>query len=323
MRNKICIGTMLWGSRTSEDEAHKIINYAIDNSINFFDTAEVYPTFPYSKKTQGQSETILGNWIKKNKEEIKISTKMKSPAIPEEIENSVNCSLRRLNVDSIDYYQLHWPNREHYHFRNLWNFDPTKQNPTQTLEFMYKVLNELNNLVKQGKIKKIGMSNETAWGITRWQQVAKENNFVNLSVIQNEYSLLHRLFDLDVAEACYNENIKLLAWTPLAGGLLTGKYSKQFSPKNSRRTYGGLGPRDNENVWKPIEEYQKIAEKYDVDLTHLSLAWIDKNPLLESTILGVSTCEQLRHNLNFKKINLSKDVINDIQEVYKKYPIPF
>lgn len=159
------------------------------------------------------------------------------------------------------------------------------------------------------------MSNETAWGITEWSRR------LNLYAIQNEYSLLHRLFELDVAEACYYNNVKLFAWSPLAGGLLTGKYSEDYSPQNSRRTYGGLGPRNNKNVWPAIYKYCAIAKEYEMTLTQMSLAWIFSNPLLKAAIVGVTNAEQLKENLKFKFIN--NEIISKIQKVYKDYPLPF
>ena len=316
MPNNICIGTMLWGSRTSADEAHKIIHTALDLGIDFFDTAQKYPAFPYKEHTYGLSETILGDWIKSNKQKIKISTKLYSPISANEISYAVESSLERLGVECLDYCHLHWPNRDHYHFRNVWNYNPTKTDTQQTLNYFDDCSEVLNNLVQQGKIDKVCMSNETAWGITQWSQRIK------LYCVQQEYSLLHRLFELDVAEACHHNNIKLLAWTPLAGGLLTGKYTKDYSPTNSRRTYGGLGPRDNPNVWAPIEQYATIADEANISFTQMSIAWVLRNPQLEAAILGVTDSQQLIDNLTDMP-TLDQTLIDKIQEVYKQYPLPF
>lgn len=314
MKNKICIGTMLWGTKTSSKEAHKIINTALDYGINFFDTAQKYPTFPYSSDTRGASEKILGNWIKNNKKKIKISTKLLSPVMPNKIKKLVDDSLIKLNINSIDYLHFHMPLRNHYHFRNVWNYTPIG-NKNKMFNYFEKCSLVLNTLQAEGKIKNICMSNETAWGITEWSRR------LNLYAIQNEYSLLHRLFELDVAEACYYNNVKLFAWSPLAGGLLTGKYSEDYSPQNSRRTYGGLGPRNNKNVWPAIYKYCAIAKEYEMTLTQMSLAWIFSNPLLKAAIVGVTNAEQLKENLKFKFIN--NEIISKIQKVYKDYPLPF
>jgi aryl-alcohol dehydrogenase-like predicted oxidoreductase len=316
MENKICIGTMLWGTHTSAEEAHNIIYTALDNGVDFFDTAQRYPAFPYVESTFGLSEKIIGDWNRSNTQKIKISTKLYSPITPNEISFAVDSSLQRLGVDTLDYCHLHWPNREHYHFRNVWNYNPVNTNTSQTLEYFDKASDVLNTLKQQGKIKNICMSNETAWGVTQW------NNRLPLHSVQQEYSLLHRLFELDVAEACHHNNVKLLAWTPLAGGLLTGKYTKELTPPNSRRSYGGLGPRDNDNVWAPIEKYNAIAMSAGMTLTHMSIAWVLQNPLLEAVILGATNTEQLMYNLN--GINeLDSVIIEEIQSVYKQHPLPF
>lgn len=323
MQNSICIGTMLWGTRTTEIEAHNIIDCALDNGVNFFDSAAKYPAFPYNIETEGLSETILGNWIRKNGKKLTVSTKMKSPIHVADIMLSIESSLARLGVDAVDYYQFHWPNRGSYCFRQNWNYDPSVQNTEQTLDFMYSSLDILNTAKKQGKILKLGMSNETAWGVSKWNQIANDNNFEKLSFIQNEYSLLHRIFELDLAEACHHENIKLLAWTPLAGGLLTGKYNKHYTPENSRRSYGALGPRETDTVWPAIIEYQNLANRFNIDMIHMSILWILSRPFVEAAILGATVAEQLQHNLKFYNYLLTPELILEINKVYKKYPMTF
>lgn len=323
MQNNICVGTMLWGTRTTEQEAHNIIDCALNHNVNFFDTAAKYPTFPYKSETEGISETILGNWIKRYGKKLIVSTKMKSPVDVDNIMVSIESSLHRLGVDAIDYYQFHWPNRGSYCFRQNWSYDPFGQHTNKTLDFMYNSLEVLNTAKKQGKIINYGMSNETAWGITKWNQIAKSNNFDSLTFIQNEYSLLHRIFELDLAEACHHENIKLLAWTPLAGGLLTGKYTKDFTPANSRRSYGALGPRDTETVWLAIAEYQDLANKFSIDMAHMSILWVLSRPFVKFAILGATTATQLEHNLKFHNYELTPTLVDEINKIYKKYPIPF
>lgn len=316
MQNKFCIGTMLWGTHTTAEHAHDIINLALDNGIDFFDTAQIYPTFPYKKNTFGLSEKILGDWIRSNKEDIRVSTKLYSPIKAENIAAAVEDSLQRLSVEQLDYCHLHWPNREHYHFRNVCNYNPVNTDTLQTLDYFDKASDVLNTLKQQGKINNICMSNETAWGITQW------NQRLPLHSVQQEYSLLHRLFELDVAEACHHNDVKLLAWTPLAGGLLTGKYTKELTPPNSRRSYGGLGPRDNDNVWAPIEKYNAIAMSAGMTLTHMSISWVLQNPLLEAVILGATNTEQLMYNLNGVN-ELDSVIIEEIQSVYKQHLLPF
>lgn len=318
MQNRICVGTMLWGSRTDSKEAHNIINTALDNGIDFFDTAQKYPTFPYSEWTEGVSEAILGDWIRTNGKRLRISTKLKSPLDPANIREMVEASLQRLGVDCIDYCHFHWPNRDHYHFRRVWKHTPIHTDTQQTLDFFDSSSSVLKALQSEGKIKHICMSNESAWGITQWAQRLK------LDYVQQEYSLLHRLFELDVAEACHHNNIKLFSWSPLAGGLLTGKYNQFLThyPTNSRRSYGGLGPRDNSNVWRPVEKYKAIAQDANIDLVHMSIAWVLRNPQVEAVILGATNAKQLEHNVS-EFVKLDDDTIFKIQKVYQEHPLPF
>ena len=318
MQNNICIGTMLWGTKTTPTEAHNIVDTALDCGVDFFDTAQIYPTFPYNEWTYGVSEMILGDWIRRNGKKIRVSTKLKSPIEPDDIEESVNQSLERLGVECLDYCHFHWPNREHYHFRRVRNYSPLNTNTDETLKYMDRCSDKLKWMQQQGKIKHICMSNETAWGVTQWAQR------LPLKCIQNEYSLLHRIFELDVAEACHHNDVKLLAWTPLAGGLLTGKYNRFLEgiPKDSRRTYGGLGPRDNKNVWEPIDKYQKIAEGAGMTLTQMSMSWVLRQPLLDAMILGVTNSSQLKENLEHIP-EIDDHTIGKIQTVFKDHPLPF
>tara|TARA_B100001173_G_scaffold58839_1_gene49325 strand:+ start:106 stop:1062 length:957 start_codon:yes stop_codon:yes gene_type:complete len=318
MKNKICIGTMLWGTQTSQQEANKIISTALDNDIDFFDTAQTYPTFPYNPSRYGTSETILGEWMENNKKKLCISTKLQSPVKASEIKKLVHLSLKRLKIDSIDYLHFHGPGRNHYHFRQIFNYAP-EGNKQEVLDYFDKCSSILNALWAEGKIKNICMSNETAWGITEWSKR------LNLYAIQNEYCLLHRLFELDVAEACYYNNVKLFAWSPLAGGLLTGKYTQDYTPNGSRRSYRGLGPRDNPNVWAPLKRYYQIAKEANLSLTQMSIAFLARNPQCEAIILGNTSSKQLINNCNElkRKINLSENVLSKIKEVYRDHPLPF
>ena len=316
MQSKFMVGTMLWGTRTSAAEAHNIIRVALDAGVNTFDTAQKYPTFPYNDQTFGLSEIILGDWIRKNSTPIQISTKLASPVQPADIRQAVDDSLTRLGTDVIDYCHIHWPNRPHYHFRRVWDYNPTTTNTVAALDYFDQCSDILTQLTSEGKIKHICMSNETAWGITQWAGRLK------LSYVQQEYSLLHRLFELDVAEACHHNNVKLLAWSPLAAGLLTGKYSTTRTPSGSRRSYGCLGPRDNPNVWEPVRKYKQIADDLGVDLSHLAIAWLQRNLQLEAIILGATTSQQLSYNLSVKLV-LDTSTIEKIQAVYREHPLPF
>lgn len=324
MLDRICIGTMLWGTRTTEIQANEMIRIALDNGIEFFDTADSYPTFPYSQETFGLSEKILGRWIKSNgRNGVRVSTKMRPTDDIASIRGAVEASLTRLNVDRIDYYQLHWPARGSYCFRKNWDYDPSSQSTSDVLIKMEATLDVLSRLVDEGKISSLGMSNETAWGVTMWNQIARKHGYHKLAFVQNEYSLLCRLFDLDMAEACHHEDVKLLAWTPLAGGLLTGKYGECVTPIGSRRSYKALGERDNEKVWSAIEGYRSIAVDAGIDMIHMSLAWILSRPFTWAIIVGATTPEQLKHNLGFTRLTLDGNVLRSIEKVHRLHPLPF
>ncbi len=324
MPSEACVGTMLWGRHTPAAEAHAMISVALDRGVCFFDTAAAYPTWPYAAETFGLSETIIGDWIRRNgRGDMRISTKMRSPMAVDGIESAVDDSLRRLNIDAIDYYQFHWPNRGSYCFGNNWHYDPTSQDTSRTLELMTGSLGRLDALVRAGKIRTLGMSNETAWGVTKWNCIARQNGWASLRFVQNEYSLLHRLFDLDMAEACHHEDMGLFAWTPLAGGLLTGKYSRDHSPPGSRRTKGCLGRRDGENVWPALHEYQQVAADFGLDMVHMSLSWVASRPMTTAVIVGATNAEQLSHNLGYQHVSLSREILDRLDAVHRKHPLPF
>lgn len=315
---------MLWGTRTTEDQANEMIRISVDSGFGFFDTADSYPTFPYSRETFGLSENIIGRWIKANgRNGIRISTKMRPTGDPRDVRRSVESSLARLNVDNIDYYQIHWPNRGSYCFRKNWVYDPTDQSTNDVLHHMEETSAVLSDLVNEGKIASIGMSNETAWGVTTWNRIARDNGYHKLGFVQNEYSLLCRLFDLDMAEACHHEGVGLLAWTPLAGGLLTGKYDRNTTPIGSRRSYGALGERDNHNVWPAVDRYRSIADEAGLDLIHMSLSWVLSRPFTWAVIVGATTPDQLRHNLGFTSITLPTEVMHLIDDAHRSNPMPF
>ena len=231
-----CLGSMTWGEATSEDDGHWQLDFSIDNGINFVDTAEMYPTNPLRKETAGNTEKIIGNWINKRKkrDDIIIATKVvgignktvrNGQAINKStMEEALTNSLKKLKTDYIDLYQLHWPNRGSYHFRQNWNYNPIHQDTEKNKQDIFEILDFLSKKVTEGKIRTIGLSNETAWGTMQFLKIANENNFERVVSIQNEYSLLCRFYDTALAEVSHNENVSLLAYSPLAAGLLTGKY---------------------------------------------------------------------------------------------------
>ncbi len=331
-----CLGSMTWGQQTSEKDAWKQIEASLDAGINFVDTAEMYPTIPTSKETQGNTERIIGRWLEtsKRRNDIIIATKVSGegymnvrnghPICKKTILEAVDNSLKSLKTDFIDLYQLHWPNRGSYNFRKNWYFDPSDQSTSDFYEHIYEALETLQVLIKLGKIRYIGLSNESAWGTLKWLHEADNKNLPKMISIQNEYSLLCRMFDLDLAELCHHENIHLLSYSPLATGLLTGKYQNNNLPKKSRKeTASELGGRITNRVFKAVDAYLKIAKRYDIDPVHLALSWAEQRNFMGSVIFGATTQNQLNHIIEGLEVKLSEDVLKEIDEANKLYPLPF
>lgn len=335
--SELCLGTMTYGTQTPEDDAFRQMDLAVDQGINIFDTAEMYPVNPISKETQGDSERIIGKWLKKSgqRDKVLIATKVAgdgmrlirngAPISSKTIPEAVDASLRLLQTDYIDLYQLHWPNRGSYMFRQNWTYNPTSQNRDETLNNMEDVLSCLDGLIKEGKIRYIGLSNESAWGTSQWLRVADEKNLPRMQILQNEYSLLCRLFDLDLGELSHNEKVGLLSYSPLAAGLLTGKYQGgKTVPAGSRMSIvAQMGGRATPRVWPAIEAYNEVAQKYGVDLPLLALAWCRYRFFMASAIFGATTYDQLTYLLTSTKISLSEDCLEDIDRVQKSHPMPF
>ena len=251
----ICLGTMTFGNQTSAENAHRQMDRALDAGITFLDTAEMYPVNPVRRETIGRTEEIVGDWIAARgvRDRVQIATKISGPGdmVRREgysgriLRQTLDQSLARLKTDVIDLYQLHWPLRDSYAFRQNWNFDPSRQDKARTLDHMADVLEAVADAHKAGKIRAFGLSNESAWGTARWIDVAERIGAPRVVAIQNEYSALYRQFDTDLAELAVNENVTLLAYSTLAGGLLTGKYLRGAEPAGSRaavdRANGGQG----------------------------------------------------------------------------------
>ena len=287
-----CLGTMTWGEQTDEVDAHKQIEMSLDAGINFIDTAEMYPVCPLRAETTGDTEKILGNWLGKNSQKrqaLVIATKISGKGdknvrngkgiFPKEIRLAIEGSLKNLQTDYIDLYQLHWPNRGSYHFRQYWNYDPTSQQSSVERENIELVVKELYDLKKEGKIRYIGLSNETAWGTVQFANEAKKYKDFSIASIQNEYSLLCRIFDTDLAETCFHENVKLLAYSPLVGGMITGKYLNSQVPENSRLSrvpdmFGRVTP----NSTRAIEEYIELSKSFELDPVHFCLLYTSPSP---------------------------------------------
>ena len=337
--SEYCLGSMTWGEASSEAIAHWQLDAAIGNGINFVDTAEMYPTNPMRRETAGRTEEIIGSWIKKrnHRNDLIIATKITGegsatvrggePITKDQIIRSVDQSLSKLNTDYIDLYQLHWPNRGSYHFRKYWNFDPKLQSSAEMDDHVEETLNILSNLIEQGKIRAIGLSNESAWGTMKFVEHAKRSNLTQVVSIQNEYSLLCRLFDTDLSEVCHHENIQLLSFSPLAAGLLTGKYQNNKIPKGSRLhvtadTSPNLSGRIGPNTFEAVEAYLSIAKIYNIDPTHMALAFCASRPFMGSVIFGATNNTQLTHIIDGLNTTLSDEVLTALNNVNRRHPMP-
>ena len=332
-----CLGTMTWGRQTPQDDAHRQMDMALDAGINIVDTAEMYPVNPVLPETVGDTETILGRWNAANparRDEYVLATKIAGlngsfvrlgqPVTGATFTEALDASLRRLQTDYIDLYQIHWPNRGSYMFRQNWTYDPSSQNRDDTLANMLEVLEAAQKAVDAGKLKYFALSNESAWGTTKWIDIARAHGLPKVQSIQNEYSLLCRLYDTDLAETAVNEAVTLLAYSPLGAGLLTGKYQQGQIPDASRMAIGGnLGGRKTDRVFPAVQAYLDIAEKHGLDPVHMALAFTVQRPFPVSTIFGATTTDQLSRILDGLDVTLSDAVMADITEAYRAHPMPY
>ena len=333
----LCLGSMTWGTQNTATEGYAQIDMALDHGINFIDTAEMYPTNPMSKETQGDTERIIGGWVEKSgrRDDVIIATRVSgeghknvrggAPISPATISIALENSLRSMKTDYVDLYQLHWPNRGSYMFRKNWRYDPTTQDRTAILDDMASILDCLEGYRRDGKIRHFGLSNESAWGTSQWLRLSEERNLPRVASIQNEYSLLCRLFDTDLAELAHNEDVGLLSFSPLACGLLTGKYSPDAAPPSGSRKSitEDLGGRITPRLWPAINAYQQLAEDNNLDLAQMALAWTMKRPFMASVIFGATSLGQLENTLRCLEVSLDDDIMAQIDEIHRAHPMPF
>jgi len=330
--SKICLGTMTFGEQNTEIEAHEQLNYAIESGINFIDTAEMYAV-PGRKETQGSTERFIGSWLKEQKrEDLIIATKIAGPNpginyirenmgfSNEAINDALEKSLKRLQTDYVDVYQLHWPERNanffgkrnyQHNFNEKWddNFN--------------EVIQKLDSLVKEGKIRHYGVSNETPWGLMRHISESENHNLTRCKTIQNPYSLLNRTFEIGLAEVSLRENIGLLAYSPLAFGMLSGKYLDGNMPEGSRLKLFPVFSRYNSNESKFLtQKYADLAKELNISLTHLSLAFVNQQPFVTSNIIGATTMEQLKENIESINVELSEEILKEIDKIQDLQPNP-
>ena len=334
--SEFCLGTMTWGNRNTEAEGHAQIDMALDHGIDFMDTAEMYPVAPVLAETAGRTEEIVGTWVEKSgrRADVVIATKICGPnpgfvrdgrgIDPESLRGAVEGSLKRLRTDYIDLYQLHWPNRGSYHFRQNWRFDPTGQDSAATLDHMAEVAATLADIAREGKIRAFGLSNDSAWGTMQWLAACERAGAPRVSTMQNEYSLLCRLYDTDMAELSHHEDITLLAYSPLAAGILTGKYNDGTIPENSRMSrVPGLAGRLTERVFSAVRAYHAVAEKHGLDPVQMGLAFLRTRPFETLPIIGATSIDQLKLELGAVGLALSDEVLDDIDAAHRAHAMPF
>jgi aryl-alcohol dehydrogenase-like predicted oxidoreductase len=334
--SEICLGTMTWGTQNTEAEGHAQIDMALDRGVDFLDTAEMYPTNPVRAETVGDTERVIGSWLARSgrRGEVVIATKITgegqravrdgAPITPANLVVAVEGSLRRLGTDVIDLYQLHWPNRGSYHFRQHWRYDPSRQDRAATEAHMVEVLEAMGRLVSQGKVRAFGLSNESAWGVAEWLRLAEAGRGPRAASIQNEYSLLCRHYDTDLAELGVNEDVTLLAFSPLAAGLLTGKYAGDVTPEGSRRSRTpDLGGRITPRVWEAVAAYLGIAARHGLDPAVMAIAWTLTRPFPVIPIVGATSLAQLETALSAADLTLSPEAMAEIAAAHRAHPMPF
>ena len=329
----ICLGTMTWGEQNNQKEAFEQMDYAISQGINFFDTAEMYAV-PSTKKTFGKTETIIGNWFKErnNRKKVILATKISGPGLSwirggglqytkENISSALLGSLERLQTDYIDLYQLHWPERNTNYFGKLGYKHKTEEREWNDFE---SILRTLKQFVDEGKIRYIGLSNESAWGLSKFLELSRSQNLPRVMSVQNPYNLLNRTYEVGLAEISIREQSGLLAYSPLASGVLSGKYRNNQKPKGSRlQLFGDYFPRyagKSSNL--AVEEYFKIAKKHKISLAQLSLAFVNQQSFVTSNIIGATTMKQLEENIGSSNIKLSSEIIDEINLVHKNNSNP-
>ncbi len=331
--SKICLGTMTWGNQNTEAEGHEQMDYALEQGVNFFDTAEMYPV-PADPKTQGATSKIIGSWLKarNNRDKVVIASKIigrssdytahirTAGLLGDTIAQAVNKELERLQTDYIDLYQIHWPERITNTF-GVRDYVHTTEDEWQ--DNFNEVLHKLDAQVKAGKIRHLGISNEKAWGTMRFLEESKAHDLPRMKTIQNCYSLLNRTFEGDLAEISIRENVGLLAYSPMAFGVLSGKYIKGTAADNARLN---LFPRfarySSQQCTDATVQYLKIAEKHNLSPAQMSLAFVNQQPFLTSNIIGATTMEQLKENIGSIDLELSPEVLKEIAQVHSNIPNP-
>lgn len=337
--SEVCLGTMTWGQQNTQKEAFEQIDYALDHGINFIDTAEMY-SVPPKAETYGFTETYIGNWIAANpgrRENFILASKITGPNVPwvrdggpitaEAIHKSIDESLTRLQTDYIDLYQLHWTNRTHPHFSKHWPgaVDSFAVDVQEERDGMLSILRALDENIKAGKIRHCGLSDDTPWGIGEYMHLADKYDLPKMVSVQNEFNLLHLLDSPYLIESCVLNDIAYLPWSPLAGGALSGKYANGQKPENCRWTMqqrNGIF-RDTSHSHEAIAAYKTVADKHNLTLVQLALAWVYQFSGVTSTIIGATSMEQLKDDIDAYNVALSKEILVEVATVIRRFPVPF
>lgn len=337
--SRACLGTMTWGKQNTQQDADKQIHYALEHGINFMDTAEMYPVMP-TEDTYGHTESIIGNWLSRHpsrRKDFTLASKIAGPGIAyirngsvvtgKSVTQAIDASLKRLQTETIDLYQIHWPNRPSPSFSRHWPnvITPSTANTAEQSMGMLTILQALDKAVKAGKIRYIGLSNETPWGLNEYLRLSEEHNLPRIVSMQNEFSLLHAKDWPHLLESCAMNDVAYLPWSPLAGGALTGKYAKGVRPEGSRWSFEqrqGIF-RDTELVHKAVAEYGALAKKNNMTSGQLALRWCDQVDGVSSSIFGATTMEQLKENIAAYAEPLSEELMAEVLAIFKKYPLPF
>lgn len=326
----VCLGTMTFGVQNSEKEAHEQLDYAVAEGINFIDTAEMYP-IASNENTFGDTERFIGTWLKhQNREDLVVATKIAGPNrgmayirqpldfSKKSIHEAVHLSLKNLQTDYIDLYQMHWPERVMNMFgkRGLDAIDPHWQ------DNIFELLQTFEGLIKEGKIKHIGVSNENPWGVMRYLMESEKHGLPRIVSIQNPYSLLNRLYEVGLSEIGMRENVGLLAYSPLGFGFLSGKHLEGLLPDSRLGKFKQFSRYTNENCFKATKAYQKIAQEAGLSLAQMAIAFVKQQSFVTSTIIGATTLEQLKENIQAEKIVLSSETLAAIHQVHQEIPNP-
>jgi len=330
--SEICLGTMTWGEQNSERDAHLQLDFALDHGINFIDTAEMYPV-PPGARTYARTESYLGSWLATQKRDrLVLASKVAGPGrrdwvrggrtelTRENVTEAVNASLARLRTEYLDLYQIHWPGRNVPMFGET-RFDPSKETPGVPI---LAQIETMTHLIEAGKIRHYGLSNETTWGVCEFTRQARAHGLPSPVTIQNAYSLVNRLFEGELAEASFRDKVPLLAYSPLAMGMLTGKYAGGARPPRARLAlYADFGERyKRERVAQAADEYCKLAQSRGLRVAEMALAFVRTRWFVASTIVGATDLAQLKQNIDSVKTELDAETLAGIDAIHRRYPNP-